>query len=83
MLGYLVSNHKWLFMDGHYLKNKDDKKIDFYIENPMENLYNFDESNNISNVSKDSIGLISMNELETSEFDLPEQRIEASQKKST
>jgi len=48
------------------------QKDDFYIEKPMENLYNFDESDNIADVSKDSIGLISMNESETSEFDLPE-----------
>ncbi len=58
------------------------QKDDFYIEKPMENLYNFNEANNIADVSKDSIGLISMNESETSEFDLPEQKIEASQKKA-
>ncbi len=58
------------------------QKDDFYIEKPMENLYNFNEANNIADVSKDSIGLISMNESETSEFDLPEQTIEASQKKA-
>ena len=58
------------------------QKKDFYIEKPMENLYSFNESENIADVTKDPIGLISINESESNEFDLPEQKIETEQKTS-
>ena len=54
------------------------QKDDFYIEKPVQKLHNNkSKTDNIADVTKDPIGLISMDETKLpDEFDLPEQRID-------
>ena len=52
------------------------KQDDFYIEKPVERVSVSSNPDN-ADVSKDPIGLISMDNTEETEFDLPDQRMEA------
>ena len=53
------------------------KQDDFYIEKSVEGTSVADNPENAADVSKDPIGLISMDNAEETEFDLPEQRMES------